>query len=90
MESAAWAREAAARGVPYAILRVVSDGADEELPGYIAHCIDSEGGIHRGKVAFAALARPASIPVLWSMRGRVREASSRLAAFVEHYVGQGL
>jgi adenosylhomocysteine nucleosidase len=89
MESAAWAREAAARGVPYAILRVVSDGADEELPGFIARCMDSEGGIHRGKVAFAALARPASIPVLWSMRGRVRDASSRLAAFVEHYVGQG-
>ena len=89
MESAAWAREAAAHHVPYAILRVVSDGPDEELPRYLLHCMDAEGGIHRGKVALAALARPASIRALWSMRGRVLEASSRLAAFVEHYVGKG-
>jgi adenosylhomocysteine nucleosidase len=90
MESAAWAREAAARGVPYAILRVVSDGPDEELPVYLTRCMDAEGGISRTRVALAALTRPASIPALWSMRGRVREACSRLAAFVEHYVGQGL
>src|SRR5262249_43924397 len=90
MESAAWGREAAGRGVPYAILRVVSDGADDELPEYLTRCMDREGGISRGRVALAALAHPAPIPTLWSMRGRVREASARLAAFVEHYLAMGL
>ena len=90
MESAAWARAAADRRVPYAILRVVTDGADEELPEYLPRCMDAEGGIHRGKVVLAALANPSSIRALLSLRARVREASSRLAAFVEHYVGKGI
>ncbi len=90
MESAAWASEAAARGIPYAILRVISDGADDELPGYLSRCMDAEGSILRSRVVLAALARPASIPTLIAMRGRVREASGRLAAFVEHYLATGL
>jgi nucleoside phosphorylase len=87
MESAAWASVAAGRRIPYAILRAVSDGPDENLPGYLAECMDGEGSIRRGVVALRALGRPSSIPTLLAMRGRVREASGRLAAFVEHFLG---
>jgi nucleoside phosphorylase len=90
MESAAWAREAAARRIPYALLRVVNDGADDELPGYLSRCMDAEGGIRRSRVALAALADPVTIPTLLVLRRRVREASGRLAAFVEHYLNTSL
>ncbi|HEY1435473.1 MAG TPA: hypothetical protein VGG65_08865, partial [Thermoanaerobaculia bacterium] len=87
MESAAWARAAADRRIPYAILRAVSDGPLEELPGYLPRCMDAEGSIRRGAVALHAIGNPSSIPLLLAMRERVREATGRLAAFVEHFLG---
>ena len=90
MESAAWAREAGERRIPYALLRVVNDGADDELPGYLSRCMDGEGGIRRSRVALAALGNPATIPTLLMLRRRVREASGRLAAFVEHFLNTSL
>jgi adenosylhomocysteine nucleosidase len=90
MESAAWAREAASRGIPYAILRAVSDGPEDKLPAYLAECLDEEGSVRRPRVVLRALARPFSIPVLLAMRGRVLEASARLATFVEQFLGADL
>jgi nucleoside phosphorylase len=87
MESAAWARQAAQRQIPFAILRAISDGPDEELPGYLPGCMDRQGSIRRGAVALRALGQPSSIRLLLAMRERVREASGRLAAFVEHFLG---
>ena len=90
MESAAWARVASARGIPFLIIRAVSDTAGEELPGYLSECMDEEGGIRRSAVALFALARPTTIPALLSMRRRVRDASQRLAAFVESFLAEGV
>jgi len=90
MESAAWAREASDRRIPYAILRVISDGAADELPGYLSECMDSNGSIRRSSVALRALTQPGSIRSLLKMRSRVREASARLAAFVEHLLAKGV
>ncbi len=83
MESAAWAREAAGRRVPYLIVRAICDGAREELPGYLSKCVDAEGSILRSRVIARALARPASIPALLFLRRRVREGARNLAAFLE-------
>ena len=47
MESAAWARAAAEHGIPYVVIRAVSDGARDELPGYLSRCMDRHGGIRR-------------------------------------------
>jgi adenosylhomocysteine nucleosidase len=82
MESAAWARACAAAGVPYVILRAISDTAEEDLPGYLALCMDSEGGIRRSAVARGAVLHPGSIPKLLRMRRRVAECSRRLGAAV--------
>jgi adenosylhomocysteine nucleosidase len=90
MESAAWARAAAAHGIPCLFLRAVSDTADEELPGYLTECMDGDGGIRRSAVALRALAQPGSIPVLLRMRRRVADCSQRVAAFVEQFAGEVL
>ncbi len=86
MESAAWARAATEHGIPYLVVRAVSDDAREQLPGYLSRCMDGDGGIRRSAVALHALAQPSTIPMLLRMRGRVRDCSERLAAFVEHFL----
>jgi len=86
MESAGWARVASARGIPYLVVRAVSDTADEDLPAYLTRCYDPEGGIRRARVVLHALARPATVPRLLAMRRRVRECGERLSAFLEHFL----
>ena len=86
MESAGWARVANARGIPYLVVRAVSDTADEDLPAYLSRCYDPEGGIRRGRVILHALAKPSSVPRLLAMRRRVHECGERLSAFLEHFL----
>lgn len=88
MESAAWARTAAAHGIPYVVIRAVSDGARDELPGYLSRCMDRNGGIRRWQVALHALAQPSTIKVLRHMQHRVMDCTDRLAAFVEHFLAE--
>jgi nucleoside phosphorylase len=88
MESAAWARAAAAHGVPFLIVRIVSDTAEEDLPGYLSSCMRSEGGIGRTRVALAALLNPGTIPTLWHLRRRVADCAGRLADFVAHVAAE--
>ncbi|HEY2796990.1 MAG TPA: hypothetical protein VGK26_03810 [Thermoanaerobaculia bacterium] len=90
MESAAWARAAAAAAVPYLLVRIVTDTAEEELPGYLSRCMDSEGGIRRSSVAFGALVHPRSIATLRRMRRTVLDCADRLAAFVACLLAEGI
>ena len=89
MESAAWARAASARGIPYVVVRAISETADVNLPAYLSHCFDADDGIRRLRVVLHAFARPASLGSLFAMRRRMRESGERLAAFVEHFLGNG-
>jgi nucleoside phosphorylase len=86
MESAAWARAAAAHGVPYLIVRAITDHASEDLPEYLASCVGKDGGISRPSVVLRALSRPSTIPALWRMRARVRECARSLGAFLEIFL----
>lgn len=90
MESAAWARAANARGIPYLVVRAISETADVDLPDYLLRCYDADGGIRRARVLFHALARPASLSSLLAMRHRMRESGQRLAAFVHHFLAKVL
>jgi len=83
MESAAWARAAASRGVPYMLLRAVSDTFEEELPAFLASCLSPEGSVNRSTVARRLILRPAALPVLLRMRRRVRDGAGALALFLE-------
>ncbi len=87
MESAAWARAAAAAGVPYLVLRAVSDTAEEDLPRYLARCMNAGGGISRAAVTFQALLHPATIPDLLRMRRRVAMCGERLGDLLAAVVG---
>ena len=90
MESAAWAREAAVRGVPYLILRVISDTVEEELPDFLPACVGADGSIRRGEVARRALLHPGSWGTLLRMRRRLHDASGALGAFLAEIVKAGL
>jgi nucleoside phosphorylase len=83
LESAAWARVAAERGIPYLIVRSVLDRAEEDLPEFLARCQDPDGGLSRAKVARHALLRPRLVPGLIALRARTRSGGERLADFVE-------
>ena len=83
MESAAWARAAAKHGIPYAILRAVSDTFEEELPGFLAHCLSRDGSINRAAVARRLVRRPSALPKLLRVRRRVREGAGTLGLFLE-------
>lgn len=89
MESAAWARAAASRGIPYLIARAISDRADEDLPEYLGRCVGRDGAIRRSSVVLSALAHPATIPALLRMRGRVLACAEKLAVFLEDFLSGG-
>ena len=82
MESAAWAKEAAARGVPYLVLRAVSDAAGEELPEFLPESVGPDGSIRRAEVARRALLRPSSWSTLLRMRRRLLDCSDALGVFL--------
>lgn len=90
MESAVWAREAAAHGIPYVVIRAISDEAGERLPRYLSTCMDEDGSIRRSKVVARALAHPGSIPELLRMRRRVRDGARHLAAFLERFLSESV
>jgi adenosylhomocysteine nucleosidase len=79
LESAALAHTAAAAGVPYLVLRAVSDGAEEALPPCLRRCQRPDGSIHQGKVALAALLSPTTIPQLLRLARRVNRCAEALA-----------
>jgi len=79
LESATWAESAARHGLPWSILRVVSDAWDEDLPGFLLRAQRPDGSVARGRVAFGAIAVPTRIPTLVRLASRVRRASTRLA-----------
>ncbi|MEP6801847.1 MAG: hypothetical protein ABJC07_07920 [Acidobacteriota bacterium] len=91
MESAAWARAAAAAGhdVPYLLVRVVSDTAEEELPELVAAAIGPDGSLDRGRIARRALRHPGSIGKLLLLRRRARSCAGSLAEFLETFAAAG-
>ncbi len=82
MESAAWAKEAAARGIPYLVVRAVSDAAGEELPEFLPDSVGPDGSIRRSEVVRRALVRPSSWGTLLRMRRRLHDCSDALGAFL--------
>jgi adenosylhomocysteine nucleosidase len=88
MESAAWARTAAGRSVPYVILRAVSDAFEDDLPEFLSFCLDAEGSVDRAAVARKLILHPAALPVLLRARERVREGAERVGLFLERLLGE--
>jgi adenosylhomocysteine nucleosidase len=83
LESATYAREAVTRGIPYLVLRAVSDTADETLPLDFNRFRDAHGRIDRNRVLRHALLHPHLLPRLLALRERVQECARRLADVTE-------
>jgi nucleoside phosphorylase len=82
LESAAFARVAAARRAPYVVLRAVCDTAREELPVDLERCRDGSGAIRRLDVVRQAMLHPASALALWRLRQRLDDGARALARLV--------
>lgn len=81
MESWPAARALHAAGVPFAVLRAVSDTAAQEVPGFLQHVDAPEAGTPGpGRIVRAALMRPANWVALGAFRLRAGRCARRLAA----------
>jgi nucleoside phosphorylase len=81
LESAAYARVAAAWPLPYLVVRAVLDPADEQLPLDFEACRDASGRVSNVRVLLRALARPRRLADLWRLRSRLAGGAARLGAF---------
>ncbi len=70
---------ARAAGVPWAVLRAVSDTPTATLPRYLEASRGPGGSVRRGRVALSALLRPWTVPALIRLRSAVTLCSARLA-----------
>jgi adenosylhomocysteine nucleosidase len=83
LESAAYAAVAAAAGIPWLILRAVSDHADEALPPLLNRSRDAGGAVRRLAVLRGLVTNPGALPPLLVLRSRVQHCATVLATAVE-------
>ena len=83
LESATYARLATEKGIPYFVLRAVSDTASESLPLDFNAFRSSDGSINRGKVARHLIFHPHLVGPLKDLRTRLRECAVSMANVVE-------
>jgi nucleoside phosphorylase len=80
LESATFAAAAAARGLPWLILRAISDAAEQELPSLLNDCLDEGGAVRRARLAIALFGQPSALLQMLLLRQRVRACADTLAA----------
>ena len=86
MESTAIAEVCASRGVPYLIVRSISDLLDEDLPLDFNRYRTDDGRVDRTRVAKAAMMRPATLKALFQLKKRSDLCARRMAEFVKRFV----
>ena len=79
MESAAIRGLCAARNIPSATVRIISDAADEDLALDFNRVMTPEAELDYFKLAWALAKSPATLPKLWKFRGRIDAIGARLA-----------
>ena len=83
LESSAVARVAAARGVPFAVLRAMCDPAERALPPAALAALDARGAIGVvWRVAASLVARPGQLPALLALAADAMAARRSLVARV--------
>jgi adenosylhomocysteine nucleosidase len=82
MESSAVARACGERGLPFLIVRSITDLLNEDLPIDFNRCRAADGRVSAQRVIMAALARPQSFKGLLELKRRSDGCAERLAAFV--------
>ena len=83
LESASYVAAAEAAGIPWIVLRAVSDTSGEALPPLLNRSLDAGGAVSRGRVLRGLLGDPGALPVLLTLRKRVAECALVLARAAE-------
>jgi len=83
LESAAFAAAARRAGIPWLVVRAVSDTAGESVPALLNRSRDAGGAVRRGRVVLGLLADPGAVRPLLALRERVRACADALARAVE-------
>ncbi len=78
MEAAAVAAAAHEQGLPFYCIRVVTDGANEDMPMDFNRYRGAEGRFSRSRIALAAALRPRTLAALIRFGGRCDRASLAL------------
>jgi adenosylhomocysteine nucleosidase len=86
MESTAIAGVCGTRGVPFLIVRSITDLLDEDLPLDFNQYRNSDGRVDPKKVVNAAFLRPAAFKGLLELRKRSKLCAARMAEFVQRLV----
>lgn len=86
LESAAIARAAAARGIPFLALRAVTDEVHHRLPDFEA-LMNAAGRLTPGAGLLYFLRRPGDVPALLRLGPAARRASASLRAGVAELLG---
>jgi adenosylhomocysteine nucleosidase len=90
MESGIIRAGCAARGIPSATLRVISDSAGDELPFDFGTMLTADDRLDFGKLLLRILGSPGKIPSLLRLQRNVALAGRRLAeVLVEAAAGEG-
>jgi adenosylhomocysteine nucleosidase len=82
LESATYVAAAADAGIPWLVLRAVSDTAEEALPEMLNRSRDDGGAVRRGQVFLRLLGQPQALPFLLALRRRVGACAEVLARAV--------
>ena len=86
MESTAIASVCARRGIPFLIIRSISDLLNEDLPLDFNRYRSPDGRVRPTEVIGAALLKPTALKGLISLRKRSRLCAERMAEFVDRLV----
>ena len=89
LESAIHAELAVEAGIPWLVLRAVSDTASEALPELLNRARDDGGAVRRGQVLRGLLGNPRALPRLLALRGRLGQCAERLSHAISREVLAG-
>ncbi len=79
-EAAHVARTAAELGIPWRVVRVVSDGPEDVLPAQAARWVNEKGNTASGRVAASLIRNPMLMPELVRLGARTKRALAQLPA----------
>jgi adenosylhomocysteine nucleosidase len=89
LESAIHAELAAEAGIPWLVLRAVSDTASEALPELLNRARDDGGSVRRGQVLRGLLGNPRALPRLLALRSRLGRCAEVLSQAISREVLAG-
>ncbi len=89
MESHAVARVADEAGVPFVVLRAISDPYTHDVPRWVLRCLTPEGHVRYGRLAGALARRPWAVPKLMALGRDSKKAFDTLRR-VARLAGPGL